>query len=320
MERGDLDSNVRYLVFAHPNFMFSAKRVRSTVTKHRPGCDGMKEPVEIDCENGHKIYSDGDKIVGILIVQKCSSEKFAKDNILSQVVSRRMSMLVNRELVGKGFKKIKDIQFVMVVGNHTYTRFHYSCNAKKEYHDQIIAALRTVCKDKELRNTIDEYQRKSCDDNSNSSSDLSVSAPSKKRKPKHTKTALVRKPRPGHIARILSTTADVAFKRGARYDSPCARCALRRISSTLLLEGITLDHISGRLCGRFPQNFKYVLLAEIRKYQRVGLKSIEITSISVDRKRNLIIEFDCIVDPQYNELIRSALRRAAVTIDVCFVL
>ncbi|CAF3659157.1 unnamed protein product [Rotaria sp. Silwood1] len=264
MERGDLDSNVRYLVFAHPNFMFSAKRVRSTVTKHRPGCDGMKEPVEIDCENGHKIYSDGDKIVGILIVQKCSSEKFAKDNILSQVVSRRMSMLVNRELVGKGFKKIKDIQFVMVVGNHTYTRFHYSCNAKKEYHDQIIAALRTVCKDKE----------------------------------------------------ILSTTADVAFKRGARYDSPCARCALRRISSTLLLEGITLDHISGRLCGRFPQNFKYVLLAEIRKYQRVGLKSIEITSISVDRKRNLIIEFDCIVDPQYNELIRSALRRAAVTIDL----
>ncbi|CAF1074766.1 unnamed protein product [Rotaria sp. Silwood1] len=150
--------------------------------------------------------------------------------------------------------------------------------------------------------------------------DSSVSAPSKKGKPKHTKTALVRKPRPGHIARILSTTADVAFKRGARYDSPCARCALRRISSTLLLEGITLDHISGRLCGRFPQNFKYVLLAEIRKYQRVGLKSIEITSISVDRKRNLIIEFDCIVDPQYNELIRSALRRAAVTIDVCFVL
>ncbi|CAF4187898.1 unnamed protein product [Rotaria sp. Silwood2] len=249
-----------------------------------------------------------------------------------------MSILVNRELVRNGLKEIQDIQFVMVVGNDTYTRFHYSCNAKKEYHDQAIAALRMVCRDKELRDTIDEYQRKSCGDDSNSSnisgektkqppresesesSDLSASASSKEGKPKQTETTPVTKRRTGHIARILSTTADIAFKHGARYDSPCARCALRRISSTLLLDGITLEHISSRLCGRFPQNFKYVLLAEVRKYQRVGLKSIEITSISVDKQKNLIIEFDVIVDPQYNELIRSALRRAVVTLDVCFVL
>ncbi len=85
-----------------------------------------------------------------------------------------------------------------------------------------------------------------------------------------------------------------------------------------MLEGASFEQASSRLCGRFPQNFKYILAAEVRKYQRVGLKSIEITSISADKKHNLIIEFDIIVDPQYNELIRTALRRAVVTIDVCY--
>ena len=107
------------------------------------------------------------------------------------------------------------------------------------------------------------------------------------------------------------------FHKGQRYDSACARCALRKISSTLLLEGVSMKELSSRLCGRFPQNFKYLLTTEIRKYQRIGLKSMEITNISADKKHNLVIEFDMIVDPQYNAKIRSALRRAIVTLNVC---
>ena len=79
-----------------------------------------------------------------------------------------------------------------------------------------------------------------------------------------------------------------------------------------------MKELSSRLCGRFPQNFKYLLTTEIRKYQRIGLKSMEITNISVDKKHNLVIEFDMIVDPQYNPKIRNALRRAIVTLNVCF--
>lgn len=120
--------------------------------------------------------------------------------------------------------------------------------------------------------------------------------------------------------KILSTSADVPYKRGDRFNSACARCALRKISSTLLLEGVTLKEISSRLCGRFPQNFKYLLMSELRKYQRIGLKSIEITSISSDKKQNLILDFDLVVDPQYNQAIRNALRHAVISIDVSFIL
>jgi hypothetical protein len=81
-----------------------------------------------------------------------------------------------------------------------------------------------------------------------------------------------------------------------------------------------LKQVSSRLCGRFPQNFKYVLAAELRKYQRIGLQSIEITTVSTDNKQNLIIEFDIIVEPRYNQLIRNALGRAVVTLDVCLLL
>jgi hypothetical protein len=110
------------------------------------------------------------------------------------------------------------------------------------------------------------------------------------------------------------------MKRCDTYNEDCPRCAFRKISSSLLLEGISSKQISSRLCGRFPQNFKHVLTAEIRKYQRVGLKAIEITSISIDKKQNLSIEFDIIVDPRYNTLVRSALRRAAITLDVSFII
>lgn len=81
-----------------------------------------------------------------------------------------------------------------------------------------------------------------------------------------------------------------------------------------------MEEVSSRLCGRFPQNFKYTLAAEIRKFQRVGLKSIEIENISIDNDNNLIIDFDIIVDPKYNELLRHALGRAIVSINVCYFL
>jgi hypothetical protein len=84
-----------------------------------------------------------------------------------------------------------------------------------------------------------------------------------------------------------------------------------------LLKGVSLEQLASRLCGRFPQTFKYVIAAEIRKYQRVGVRSIEITNISTDNKHNLIIEFDVFVNPRYHASVRDALRRAVVTFDVC---
>ena len=106
------------------------------------------------------------------------------------------------------------------------------------------------------------------------------------------------------------------MKHNGRYDSSCARCALRKISSTLLLEVVTLREISTRFCGRFTQNLKYILAAEIRKYQQIGVKAVEIVTVSTDYKDKLIVEFNIIVDPQYNQLIRSALQHAAVSLDV----
>jgi hypothetical protein len=159
------------------------------------------------------------------------------------------------------------------------------------------------------------------------------SSDSSEDKPKPTKKTEVAKHKSGHITRvcsikvvnlkylkyfikILSTSADIPYKQNGHYDSACARCALRKISSTLLLEGVTLKEVSSRVCGRFPQNLKYTLAAEIRKYQRIGLKSIEIVTIATDAKQNLIIDFDIIVDPQHNEAIRNALRHAIVSLDV----
>jgi len=82
------------------------------------------------------------------------------------------------------------------------------------------------------------------------------------------------------------------------------------------LEGVSIKEVASRLCGRFPQSFKYVLAAEIRKYQQVGFEGIEITSISVGKNQNLLVEFDVFVNPRYNTLVRDALRRAVITLDV----
>jgi len=100
------------------------------------------------------------------------------------------------------------------------------------------------------------------------------------------------------------------------YGGGCARCAFTKITATLLLENISVKELASRLCGRFTQNFKYALLAEIRQYQRLGLKAVEITDITVEGKNNLLIEFDVYVNPQYHTLVRNALRRAIVTLNV----
>ncbi len=81
-----------------------------------------------------------------------------------------------------------------------------------------------------------------------------------------------------------------------------------------------MKEISSHVCGRFRQIFKYILAAEIRKYQRIGLKSVDITNILIDKKQNVIIEFDLIIDPQYKELILYALQNAVITLDVCSLL
>jgi hypothetical protein len=115
----------------------------------------------------------------------------------------------------------------------------------------------------------------------------------------------------------LKTTSSALLKRGSFHGGDCARCALRKISSTLLLEGASLEKFASRLCGRSAQTFKYLIAAEIRKYQRVGVKSIEITNISTDNENNLVIEFDVFVNPRFYARVQDALRRAVVTLDVC---
>ncbi|CAM6054917.1 unnamed protein product [Sphagnum tenellum] len=238
-------------------------------TKGRGRDTTRKPPMlsEIDCHNGHKVFSDGDdKVRGVLAVKGCSNKCFANDINKSHSVCQKLSALVNGHLRKNGVKEEHKVHFVKAGGNKTHTYFHYSLNANKEHHDHIKAALREACKENET----------------------------------------------------LSNTADTPFHTGVGYDANCARCGLRKIRSTLLLKGVTLKHVSSRLCGRFPQNFKYVLAAEVRKYQRVGLKSIGITSISADKQKNLIIDFDIVCDPERNEQIRDALRRAVISLDVCF--
>jgi hypothetical protein len=110
---------------------------------------------EIDCDHGHTITSDGDKVVGVLAVKKCSNKRFAKDISKSHAVAKQLSSLVNRYLVKKGVNVSVKIEFVKAVSNRSETLLHYVCNAKKEHHEQITAALRAVCKEKEVN--IKEY-------------------------------------------------------------------------------------------------------------------------------------------------------------------
>lgn len=114
----------------------------------------------------------------------------------------------------------------------------------------------------------------------------------------------------------MKTTARASVVRGHIYDEDCPRCVFRKISSSLLLEGTFIKKMASGICGRFSEQFKFALAAEIRKYQPVGFKAIEITSLTVDKEHNLFIEFDILVIPQYNTLIRNALKRAAISLDV----
>lgn len=104
--------------------------------------------------------------------------------------------------------------------------------------------------------------------------------------------------------------------KGPSSGGDCARCAFTKITATLLLEHVSVKRLASRLCGRFRQTFKYVLLAEIRKYQRIGLRSVEITDITVEGKDNLLVEFDVYVNPNYHTLVRNALRQAVVSVNV----
>jgi hypothetical protein len=129
---------------------FIAKGTEPAPSKEEGGCGFSKASCEIDCEHGHKISSQTDKVVGVLIVKKCSSERFSKNLTNSQAVARQLTILVNRELAKKGVKVAQKVEFVKAIGNKTQTQFHYSINATKEYHDEVKAALGVVCKDKEV--------------------------------------------------------------------------------------------------------------------------------------------------------------------------
>ena len=118
--------------------------------KGHASCGAGKEPCEIDCEKGHKISFEGDKVVGELVVTKCSSKRFAEDISNSEALSKQLSSLVNRQLAKKGVKEEVKIVFDKTVGTETQTVFHYSCNTKKEHQDEIKAALEAVCKDKQV--------------------------------------------------------------------------------------------------------------------------------------------------------------------------
>ncbi len=86
----------------------------------------------------------------MLIVKKCTSKRFAKHISNSEAVTKQLISLVNQQLVKKGVQKAQQIEFVKAIGDETHTQFHYSINAKKEYHNEIKEALRVVCKEKKV--------------------------------------------------------------------------------------------------------------------------------------------------------------------------
>merc|ERR1712110_1258878 len=119
--------------------------------------------------------------------------------------------------------------------------------------------------------------------------------------------------RPSGVTRTLKTRVTRPATKGP---SSGGGCAFTKITATLLLEHVSVKRLASRLCGRFRQTFKYVLLAEIRKYQRIGLRSVEITDITVEGKDNLLVEFDVYVNPNYHTLVRNALRQAVVSVNL----
>jgi len=112
------------------------------------------------------------------------------------------------------------------------------------------------------------------------------------------------------------TSADVAFNGNGQYDSQCGLCALRYISSSFLIEGVTLEELTEQSGRQFFQNFKELLIGEIAKYHSKGLKSVKITSLATYDGDSLIVDFVTIVNPKHHQQISSAIRRALLSINV----
>lgn len=127
---------------------------RRSPTKEQGGCGFGKSPCEIDCEKGHKISFESDKVLGVLIIKKCASRRFAKDGSSSQRVTKQITRLVNRELTKKGVNISIKVEFVKAIGDQSETQLHYSINVQKQYNDQIKDALNVVCKDKEVKTSL----------------------------------------------------------------------------------------------------------------------------------------------------------------------
>ena len=124
---------------------------RRSPTKEQGGCGFGKSSCEIDCEKGHKISFESDKVLGVLVIKKCGSRRFAKDGSSSQRVTKQITTLVNRQLTKKGGNVSIRVEFVKAIGDQSETQLHYSISVQKQYYDQIKDALNVICKDNEVK-------------------------------------------------------------------------------------------------------------------------------------------------------------------------
>ncbi|CAF1396330.1 unnamed protein product [Adineta steineri] len=110
---------------------------------------------------------------------------------------------------------------------------------------------------------------------------------------------------PIHITQILSRTSGID-----ENNRRCAKCALRHISFTIVLEGITLNQLTNQCNKRYLEHFKQSLTRKIRQYHSNGLKSLRIISLNTHKPNSLIVELLFTVTPQYNQEITAAIRLA----------
>lgn len=116
-------------------------------TRESSGCGGKaRDRCEYDCTNGHELSSMGNVIRGMILLKKCSSDRFARNISYSHSVVHKLSSIVNRLIPNK---KIK-LEFMKVISMKNVTKFFYTCMVKKDEHENIIAGLRLACQDKEV--------------------------------------------------------------------------------------------------------------------------------------------------------------------------
>ena len=84
-------------------------------------------------------------MVGVLIVNKCSSKRFTRDQSNAVDVIKELSSLVKHELNKKGIKLSEKLSFVKVIGNENQTQFHYSIDVNKELQENVTLALQSAC-------------------------------------------------------------------------------------------------------------------------------------------------------------------------------